>query len=123
MKMGACYTVEARLKFKDEKEFCSLVHRMAMSYRLYGVGSSEFDTPFKCFDFMCFGLAEQNDEFWTGEFDAAYMYEQVLVDTFYKSAEALDVGSEIYISVDDTCFAITVTEHGITCKEMSGDGV
>lgn len=72
---------------------------------------------------MCFGLAEQNDEFWTGEFDAAYLYEQVLVDTFYKSAEALDIGSEIYISIDDTCFAITVTEHGIICKEMSGDGV
>lgn len=119
----SCFTVEARLKFKDEEKFCNLVHRMAMSYRLYGVGSKEFDTPFKCFDFICFGLAEQKGDCWTGEFEAMALYEQVLIDTFYVAAEALDVGSEIYIAPDDTCFSITVTEDGVICKEMYTDGV
>lgn len=120
--MGACYSVEIRPKFKNEKEFCDIIHRICMSYRLYGVGSCEFKTPEECINFLCFGLAEQQyDGTWFAEFEAAYMYEQVLIDVFTKAAEVLDDGSDIFITIDDETYQINVVNENIVTVNIVDD--
>lgn len=104
--MGQCYTVEAKLKFRnnDPAAFCEAIRseiekRDGKSAYFY-LDSYGYDlaSPFDCFRAMTASDAEiMDDGTYSAGFDASYGWEGLMIEVFSKAAWELEEGS--YISI------------------------
>lgn len=114
--MGACYSVELKVKFKDELSAKTALQSMLKVYPHTNFGIEEFakegtftekiddiikiflagwkQTPFK---------KKKDDDMtvYSNDFDACYGWEIVMIDMFKTICPFLENGSSFYIEPDD----------------------
>lgn len=100
--MGQCYTVEAKLYFKDDDPtlFCKnvkeeILKRNGTSAK-FDLSRGDLDDPFGCFSVLTRD-AEKDEDLWYADFSASYGWGNVIYDIFQKAAEGLAAGSRIDI--------------------------
>ena len=101
--MGQCYTVEAKLYFKnnDPSLFCKKVKDEI--YKRNGVSANfdllrgDLNDPFGCFKILTAKNAEKNGDVWYADFSGSYGWENVIYDIFSEATEGLFAGSQINI--------------------------
>ena len=106
--MGQTYTVEARMRFKDEnpREFCRIaadrirnVNGVAAKFDL---SRGSLDDPFGIFKILTSKKADIDpDGIWYADFSASYGWEPVMLEIFMAAFEGLSDDAEIMIYPDD----------------------
>ena len=113
--MGQTYSVEARLKFKndDPASFCKVIQDEIAARNgktaNFGLTRGNVDEPFGCFKILTTANAGQTEDgLWYADFDGSYGWESVLIQVFRAAARELADGSRILICPDNGCTEIAV---------------
>lgn len=119
--MGQCYTVEAKLNFKngDPAEFCKICKDeiSAIKNAVFDLTRGDLDEPFGCFKILTAKDAWEDDRgVWLADFSGSYGWEWVMFKVFKAAAEALEEGSFIYIYPDDGVTIIRVRNGNVVVR-------
>ena len=106
--MGQTYTVEARMRFKDEDPalFCKIAAERIRNTNgiaaKFDLSRGSLDDPFGIFKIMTSKSAEiDQDGIWYADFSGSYGWEPVMLEVFMDAFEGLSDDAEIKIYPDD----------------------
>lgn len=121
--MGQTYSVEARLKFKnnDPASFCKVIQDEIAARNgktaNFGLTRGNVNDPFGCFKILTTENAGQTEDgLWYADFDGSYGWESVLIQVFRAAAGELADGSRITIYTDDDSVEISVVGKRVITK-------
>lgn len=121
--MGQCYTVEARLRFKnnDPSRFCEIVQNEVAALdgkAIFDLSRGDLNDPFGCFKILTSEKAGVDiDGYWYADFSGSYGWEWVMNRVFRSAAEALADGSFIKIYPDEGVDTIWVRDGKVAISQ------
>lgn len=99
--MGQCYSVTAKLRFRDSDPnlFCKIVQDEIAQLSDYATFRQDCDltTPEGCFEVLTRN-SDCEGEVWLADFDASYGWEGIMCEVFFKAARGL--ANDSYINID-----------------------
>lgn len=119
--MGQSYSVEAKLKFKnnDPSQWCKAIKDYVQAndgnsaeFNLGRFGDIDWNDPFDCFKVVTTTRAYTYEDLWCADFDASYGWAVVLLESFSRAAFGLEDGSEINIGPWESDEYIITVEGG-----------
>ena len=129
--MGACYSVELRMKCRDERRTVAALQKFIREnpvnadfslakYAEEGVGTETLDDLMRIFlaGWKSQPVRKENegDGFtaYSNGFTASYGWERVMIDMFFAVGETLCDGSELNIDCDDGVDQVVVEDGSVT---------
>lgn len=112
--MGACYTIEMRLMFKDEDEFIrksnSYIDSTSSSVDYSDMSEIDRNTVKGILSILFTNNVYKSKSMWYSDFNASYGWERVMTDWFTEIADTLRDKSRIKIWPDEDYDDIRVVE-------------
>ena len=113
--MGQCYTVEARLNFKnnDPSAFCTCIANEITARNgvsaIFDLSRGKLDDPFGCFKILTAVNADQDPNgIYYADFSASYGWESVMFEIFKEAILTLDDDSFIHIFPDSGSYYLSI---------------
>lgn len=113
--MGQCYSVEAKLNFKnnDPSGFCKIIKDEIVDRHgksaIFDLDRGDLNDPFGCFKILTAkDAAKSRDGTWYADFSGSYGWESVMTEIFHEAAKELVDGSVITIYPDYDATEISV---------------